>query len=170
VGRARSPDSKSGRGVRSRSSRIAGTRPPGRTPTSRSSSTLGYASWRRALERADKFDNNLGLRGDIDGARSAEGLSFGECPRWHHGRLWYSTSIAGGVYSVDVPCEERLEHVVEKQPRDSGGYPMAICSVCPCWTTGCFVFTDGEPSLFCDISPYCGFWANDLITSAAGVS
>jgi sugar lactone lactonase YvrE len=31
-------------------------------------------------------------------------------------------------------------------------------------------FHDGEPSLFCDISPYCGFWANDMVTSSTGVS
>jgi sugar lactone lactonase YvrE len=31
-------------------------------------------------------------------------------------------------------------------------------------------FRDREASLFCDISPYCGFWANDMVTSTAGVS
>ena len=29
-----------------------------------------------------------------------EGLSFGECPRWHDGRLWYSDFYVSTVSSV----------------------------------------------------------------------
>jgi sugar lactone lactonase YvrE len=29
---------------------------------------------------------------------------------------------------------------------------------------------DGVATLFCDISEYCGFWANDMVVSATGVS
>jgi sugar lactone lactonase YvrE len=99
-----------------------------------------------------------------------EGLSFGECPRWHHGRLWYSDFYRRGVYSMDVQCEERLEHVVEKQPSGLGWLPDGDLLCVSMLDHRVLRFHDGEPSLFCDISPYCGFWANDLITSTAGVS
>ncbi len=29
---------------------------------------------------------------------------------------------------------------------------------------------DGSASLFVDLAPYCGFWANDMVTSTSGVS
>ena len=100
-----------------------------------------------------------------------EGLAFGEGPRWHDGRLWYSDFYRHGVYSLDeTGTEEKLEHVVPGQPAGLG------------WTTSgdllCVSMTDhrvlrfhGEnETLFADLSPYCGFWANDMVVSASDVS
>ena len=100
-----------------------------------------------------------------------EGLAFGEAPRWHEGRLWYSDFYRHGVYSLDeASADERLEHVVPGQPSGLG------------WTKNgdllCVSMTDhqvlrlheGVASLWCDISPYCGFWANDMVVSANDVS
>ena len=60
-----------------------------------------------------------------------EGLSFGESPRWHNGRLWYSDFYRRGIYSMDVTGDERQEHLVGGQPSGLGGYPTAIFSACP---------------------------------------
>ena len=100
-----------------------------------------------------------------------EGLSFGEAPRWRDGRLWYSDFYRHGVYSLDeTGTDERLEHVVPGQPSGLG------------WTTNgdllCVSMTDhrvlrfhhGTETLFADLAPYCGFWANDMVVSAADVS
>ena len=49
-----------------------------------------------------------------------EGLSFGENPRWHEGRLWYSDFYRHGIYSMDAAGEEQLEHFVLTQPSGLG--------------------------------------------------
>jgi sugar lactone lactonase YvrE len=99
-----------------------------------------------------------------------EGLAFGEDPRWHDGRLWYSDFYRRGVYSMDTEGDERLEHVVEGQPSGLGWLPDGDLLCVSMLDHQVLRFLDGEPSLFCDISPYCGFWANDMVTSATGVS
>jgi sugar lactone lactonase YvrE len=97
-------------------------------------------------------------------------LIFGECPRWHRGRLWYSDFYRRGIYSMDAQGEERLEHVVKGQPSGLGWLPDGDLLCVSMLDHQVLRFHDGEPSLFCDISSYCGFWATDMVTSATGVS
>jgi sugar lactone lactonase YvrE len=100
-----------------------------------------------------------------------EGLAFGEGPRWHDGRLWYSDFYRRGVYSLDENgTDEKLEHVVPGQP--SGlGWTTNGDLLCVSMTDHRVVrFHDGEESSFADLSPYCGFWANDMVVSANDVS
>jgi sugar lactone lactonase YvrE len=99
-----------------------------------------------------------------------EGLAFGEDPRWHDGRLWYSDFYRHGVYSMNTAGDERLEHVVQGQPSGLGWLPDGDLLCVSMLDHQVLRFHDREASLFCDISPYCGFWANDMVTSTAGVS
>jgi sugar lactone lactonase YvrE len=99
-----------------------------------------------------------------------EGLSFGEDPRWHEGRLWYSDFYRHGVYSMGDDAEERLEHVVEGQPSGLGWLPDGDLLCVSMLDHQVLRFREGRFSLFCDVSPYCGFWANDMLTSPLGVS
>jgi sugar lactone lactonase YvrE len=99
-----------------------------------------------------------------------EGLAFGEDPRWHDGRLWYSDFYRHGVYSMNTAGDERLEHVVQGQPSGLGWLPDGDLLCVSMLDHQVLRFRDREASLFCDISPYCGFWANDMVTSTAGVS
>jgi sugar lactone lactonase YvrE len=99
-----------------------------------------------------------------------EGLAFGEDPRWHDGRLWYSDFYRHGVYSMNTAGDERLEHVVQGQPSGLGWLPDGDLLCVSMLDHQVLRFHDGEASLFCDISSYCGFWANDMVTSTAGVS
>ena len=53
-----------------------------------------------------------------------EGLGFGEGPRWHEGRLWFSDFYRRGVYSIDATgADERLELEVPTQPSGLGWTP-----------------------------------------------
>jgi sugar lactone lactonase YvrE len=45
-----------------------------------------------------------------------EGIAFGESPRWHGGRLWFSDWGAGRVYSLDADEALVLEAEVESFP------------------------------------------------------
>jgi len=100
-----------------------------------------------------------------------EGLAFGESPRWHEGRLWFSDFYRQGIYSTDERgTSERREHVVATQPSGLGWLPNGdlLCVS----MTDCTVLRvrGGAQSMFADLAPYCGFWANDMVTSASGVS
>jgi len=53
----------------------------------------------------------------------AEGLYFGEGPRWHAGRLWFSDFYARAVKSVDAGGTVRNELEIEDQPSGLGWLP-----------------------------------------------
>jgi sugar lactone lactonase YvrE len=100
-----------------------------------------------------------------------EGLAFGEAPRWHEGRLWFSDFYRHGIFSLDAAGgDERLEHVVAGQPSGLGWLPDGDLLSVSMIDHQVLRFHAGTASLFCDISEYCGFWANDMVTSRSGVS
>jgi len=51
------------------------------------------------------------------------GLFFGECPRWHDGRLWYSDFFDHGVFSVSPDGERRTEVAFDGEPAGLGWLP-----------------------------------------------
>jgi len=53
----------------------------------------------------------------------AEGLYFGEGPRWHQGRLWFSDFYDHAVKSVGADGGVTIEHRFEDQPSGLGWLP-----------------------------------------------
>ena len=53
----------------------------------------------------------------------AEGLYFGEGPRWHAGRLWFSDFYARAVKSLDPAGAVRTEFEIDDQPSGLGWLP-----------------------------------------------
>jgi sugar lactone lactonase YvrE len=53
----------------------------------------------------------------------AEGLHFGEGPRWHQGRLWFSDFYDHAVKSVGADGAVAVEHRFEDQPSGLGWLP-----------------------------------------------
>jgi sugar lactone lactonase YvrE len=51
------------------------------------------------------------------------GLFFGECPRWHDGRLWYSDFFDHAVLSVSPDAERRVEVDFDGEPAGLGWLP-----------------------------------------------
>ncbi|HWF14570.1 MAG TPA: SMP-30/gluconolactonase/LRE family protein [Acidimicrobiales bacterium] len=51
------------------------------------------------------------------------GLFFGECPRWHEGRLWYSDFFDHAIFSVSPDGERRLEVSFDGEPAGLGWLP-----------------------------------------------
>jgi sugar lactone lactonase YvrE len=100
-----------------------------------------------------------------------EGLAFGEGPRWHEGRLWFSDFYRHGIFSIDESGEdERLEHSVPTQPSGLGWLPDGDLLFVSMTDQRVMRVHDGAVSLFADIAPYCNFWANEMIVSTSGVS
>jgi sugar lactone lactonase YvrE len=100
-----------------------------------------------------------------------EGLGFGEAPRWHEGRLWFSDFYRRAIFSVAPDgTDERTEHEVPTQPSGLGWLANGDLLYVSMTDQQVMRLHDGAASRFCDIAPYCGFWANELITSGTGVS
>ncbi len=100
-----------------------------------------------------------------------EGLGFGEGPRWHEGRLWYSDFYRHGIYSVaEDGSDEVLEHEVPTQPSGLGCLPDGDLLSVSMTDQKVLRFHDGQASVFADISEHCVFWANDMIVSPTGYS
>jgi sugar lactone lactonase YvrE len=100
-----------------------------------------------------------------------EGLGFGEAPRWHEGRLWYSDFYRHGVYSMaEDGSDEVLQHEVPTQPSGLGWLPDGDLLCVSMTDQKVLRFHDGEVSTFADISEHCVFWANDMLVSPAGYS
>ena len=53
----------------------------------------------------------------------AEGLYFGEGPRWHEGRLWFSDFYDHAVKSMNAEGAVRVEHQLDDQPSGLGWLP-----------------------------------------------
>ena len=100
-----------------------------------------------------------------------ERLGFGEGPRWHNGRLWFSDFYRHGIFSVDAEGNgERQEHEVPTQPSGLGWLPNGDLLYVSMTDQRVMRVSGGTTTLFADIAPYCNFWANDMIVSPSGFS
>lgn len=101
-----------------------------------------------------------------------EGLSFGEAPRWHDGRLWFSDFYRYGVFSINADgSDERLEVSLPAQPSGLGWLPdgsLLVVSMTDHRVVR--VSADGTIALHADIAAHCGFWANDMVVADDGTA
>ncbi len=98
-----------------------------------------------------------------------EGLSFGECPRWHDGRLWYSDFYASTVSSVSEDGDVRVEVEVPGEPAGLGWLPdgrLLVVARKP--RTVLRLEADGSLSHYADLGPAATFHANDMVVCADG--
>jgi sugar lactone lactonase YvrE len=98
------------------------------------------------------------------------GLAFGEGPRWHDGRLWYSDFFRHGVFSLGDDGE-RLEVAVHGQPSGLGWRADGMLLVVSMTDQVILaVGADGVPHAHADVSEHCGYWANDMVVAADGTA
>jgi sugar lactone lactonase YvrE len=97
------------------------------------------------------------------------GLYFGECPRWHDGRLWYSDFFDHAVFSVSPDGDRRTEVDFEGEPAGLGWLPdgrLLISSrldraVVRQEPNGTLVHHG-------DLSPWATWHANDMVVATNG--
>jgi sugar lactone lactonase YvrE len=97
------------------------------------------------------------------------GLFFGECPRWHDGRLWYSDFFDHAVCSVSPDAERRVEVPFDGEPAGLGWLP-----------DGRLLFNsrldrvvmrredDGTLVRHGDLRPWATWHANDMVVAPNG--
>lgn len=99
----------------------------------------------------------------------AEGIYFGEGPRWHEGRLWFSDFYAHAVKSVPMDGDLRTELELDDQPSGLGWMPDGSLLVVAMkkrqvWRR----WPDGRFALHADLADYSAHMCNDMVVDSAG--
>jgi sugar lactone lactonase YvrE len=97
------------------------------------------------------------------------GLHFGECPRWHEGRLWYSDFYGHGVFSVSPLGERRTEVHFEGEPAGLGWLPDGRLLINSRLDRAVFrCEPDGTLVRHGELTPWAGGLANDMVVASNG--
>src|SRR5205823_1710502 len=98
-----------------------------------------------------------------------EGVYFGEGPRWHGGRLWFSDFFAQAVRSVSLAGDMRTEFEIDDRPSGLGWMPdgsMLIVSM----TRRQLLrrSPDGRVAVHAELGGVADFHCNDMVVDARG--
>jgi sugar lactone lactonase YvrE len=97
------------------------------------------------------------------------GLSFGECPRWHEGRLWYSDFFARTVSSVSPDGDSRVEVEFDGEPAGLGWLPDGRLLINSRLDRVIYRREpDGKLVVHGDLKPFATWHANDMVVAANG--
>lgn len=99
-----------------------------------------------------------------------EGLYFGEGPRWHEGRLWFSDFYAHAVKSVDETGAVRTELELDDQPSGLGWLPDGRLLVVAMKERAVKRLDPDGLVLHADISADTAHLCNDMVVDARGVA
>jgi sugar lactone lactonase YvrE len=99
----------------------------------------------------------------------AEGIYFGEGPRWHDGRLWFSDFHAHAVKSVSLAGDCRVEFTIDDRPSGLGWMADGSALVVSMQKRQILRrATDGAITVHADLSAIAGFHCNDMVVDAHG--
>ncbi|MCH7789330.1 MAG: SMP-30/gluconolactonase/LRE family protein, partial [Acidobacteria bacterium] len=94
-----------------------------------------------------------------------DGINFGEGPRWHENRLWYSDFYQGRIFAVGEDGQrEIMVEFADDRPSGLGWLPngdLLVVSMTrrQLWRIG----ADGTQSLHADLSDIAEFHCNDMV-------
>lgn len=97
-----------------------------------------------------------------------DGLYFGEGPRWHQGRLWFSDFYAHAVKSVDESGAVRTELELDDQPSGLGWLPDGRLLVVAMKERSVKRLDPTGLVLHADISHLTAHLCNDMVVDAQG--
>ena len=98
----------------------------------------------------------------------AEGLRFGEGPRWHDGRLWFSDFYDHAVKSTDASGAVRTELVVDDQPSGLGWLPDGRLLLVAMHRRQVLRAAAEGVALHADLAGVATYHANDMVVDALG--
>jgi sugar lactone lactonase YvrE len=98
----------------------------------------------------------------------AEGLYFGEGPRWHDGRLWFSDFYDHAVKSVDGSGAVRTELEIDDQPSGLGWLPDGRLLVVAMHRRQVLRVDPDGVKLHADLSSIASYHTNDMVVDRAG--
>ncbi|MDZ4870014.1 MAG: SMP-30/gluconolactonase/LRE family protein [Alphaproteobacteria bacterium] len=99
----------------------------------------------------------------------AEGIYFGEGPRWHQGRLWFSDFFAHAVKSVSLTGDLRTEFEIDDQPSGLGWLPDGSMLIVSMKKRQILRRTkDSKITVHADLNHIATFHCNDMVVDAKG--
>jgi sugar lactone lactonase YvrE len=98
----------------------------------------------------------------------AEGIYFGEGPRWRAGRLWFSDFFAHQVKSVSLAGDVRVEVELDDQPSGLGWMPDGSMLIVSMIRRQVLRWRNGRLSVHADLGALASFHCNDMVVDAAG--
>ena len=98
----------------------------------------------------------------------AEGLYFGEGPRWHDGKLWFSDFYDHAVKSLDVDGKVTTELKLDDRPSGLGWLPDGRLLVVSMQAQKLLRLDEGGLVLHSDLSEYATHDCNDMVVDASG--
>jgi sugar lactone lactonase YvrE len=97
------------------------------------------------------------------------GLYFGECPRWHDGRLWYSDFFDHAVFSISTDGERQVEVDFDGEPAGLGWLPDGRLLINSRLDRAVLRREeDGSLVHHGDLRPWATWHANDMVVAANG--
>ena len=98
-----------------------------------------------------------------------EGIYFGEGPRWHEGRLWFSDFFAHAVRSVSADGDLRTEFEIDDRPSGLGWTPDGALLIVSMTKRQVLKRSpDGVITVHADLSHLADFHCNDMVVDAQG--
>ena len=98
----------------------------------------------------------------------AEGLTFGEGPRWHAGRLWFSDFYDHAVKSMDAAGAVRTEIEIDDQPSGLGWLPDGRLLVVAMKRRQLLRVDPEGIKVHADLSPVAAYHAIDMVVDRFG--
>ena len=97
-----------------------------------------------------------------------EGLYFGEAPRWHAGRLWFSDFHAHAVKSLEASGRVRTELQIDDRPSGLGWLPDGRLLVVSMAARRVLRLDPDGVRTHADLTGVAAFLANDMVVDAHG--
>ncbi|PZQ57845.1 MAG: gluconolactonase [Phenylobacterium zucineum] len=99
----------------------------------------------------------------------AAGIYFGEGPRWHDGRLWFSDFYAHAVKSVSLAGDLRTEFEIDDQPSGLGWAPDGSMLIVAQLRRQLLRRTpDGAITVHAELGHIADFHCNDMVVDSRG--
>ena len=97
-----------------------------------------------------------------------DGLSFGEGPRWHQGKLWFSDFYVHRVQTVDEAGHVETIVEVPGQPSGLGWRPDGTLLIVSMTDRRLMRFADGKLSVEAELRPLATGPCNDMVVDGKG--
>ena len=104
----------------------------------------------------------------VDARVLIDGLHFGEGPRWHDGRLWYSDFYDHAVHAVDLDGNDERVVEVAQQPSGLGWMPDGSMLVVSMLDRAVLRWDGRTLSPHADLSAHAPWHCNDMVVDAVG--
>ncbi len=99
------------------------------------------------------------------------GIDFGEGPRWHDGKLWFSDFYRHGVFTLDADGTETRVVTVENQPSGLGWMPDGTLLISSMADRKLLAWgSDGVLREHADLSAVASSKCNDIVVAADGTA